>query len=424
MRRRLVLLSLATTVLVVVAFVLPLGLLVRRQATEAAKVSAERDAQSVAALVALAVAVGDEPDAVSAAIGDLIGDLPEGTVVYLGDTVFGTPTGGQQALAEQAAASQSTLADDVEGGWAIAIPVIGATEAVVSSFVTSAQMTSGVYTAWLLLGALALGLVALGVWVADRLGRNLTGPIEDLARSAHQLAEGDLETRVEPSDPEEIRATGEAFNYLAGRLDTLLAEERESAADLSHRLRTPLTSLRLQAEALGDPQEREAIVGQVDRLEHAMNQVIDLARSRATRAPGESEIDQVVSDRAAFWRVLAEEQDREMTLDLSARGATVAIGDDDLGVVVDTLVGNVFSHTPAGTAFEIRTGLTAGGAPYLEVVDEGPGFEGASPERGVSGGGSTGLGLDIVRKTARAAGGALDTDDRPGGGAVVRVVLG
>lgn len=420
MRRRLVLLSLATTVLVVVAFVLPLGLLVRRQAAEAAKVSAERDAQSVAGLVALAVAVGDEPDAVSA----VIGDLPEGTAVYLGDTVFGTPSEGQLTLAEQAAGSQSTLAHDVEGGWAIAIPVIGVTQAVVSSFVTSAQMTSGVYTAWLLLGVLALGLVALGVWVADRFGRSLTGPIEDLARSAHQLAEGDLEARVEPSDPEEIRATGEAFNYLAGRLDTLLAEERESAADLSHRLRTPLTSLRLQAEALGDRQEREAIVSQVDRLEHAMNQVIDLARSRATRAPGESEIDRVVSDRAAFWRVLAEEQDREMTLDLSTPGATVAIGNDDLGVVVDTLVGNVFSHTPAGTPFEIRTGLTAGGAPYLEVVDEGPGFEGASPERGVSGGGSTGLGLDIVRKIARAVGGELNTDDRPGGGAVVRVVLG
>lgn len=420
MRRRLVLLSLATTVLVVVAFVLPLGLLVRRQAAEAAKVSAERDAQSVAGLVALAVAVGDEPDAVSA----VIGDLPEGTAVYLGDTVFGTPSEGQLTLAEQAAGSQSTLAHDVEGGWAIAIPVIGVTQAVVSSFVTSAQMTSGVYTAWLLLGALALGLVALGVWVADRFGRSLTVPIEDLARSAHKLAEGDLEARVEPSDPEEIRATGEAFNYLAGRLDTLLAEERESAADLSHRLRTPLTSLRLQAEALGDRQEREAIVSQVDRLEHAMNQVIDLARSRATRAPGESEIDRVVSDRAAFWRVLAEEQDREMTLDLSTPGATVAIGNDDLGVVVDTLVGNVFSHTPAGTPFEIRTGLTAGGAPYLEVVDEGPGFEGASPERGVSGGGSTGLGLDIVRKIARAVGGELNTDDRPGGGAVVRVVLG
>jgi signal transduction histidine kinase len=44
--------------------------------------------------------------------------------------------------------------------------------------------------------------------------------------------------------------------------------------------------------------------------------------------------------------------------------------------------------------------------------------------RGVSGTGSTGLGLDIVRKTASAVGGRVETSDRPGGGAVVRVVLG
>lgn len=422
MRRRLVLLSLATTVLVVVAFVLPLGLLVRRQAIEAAKVSAEREAQSVAALVALAGAVGDDPNAVSGAIGD----LPLGTVVYLEGGVFGAPREGQGSLVEMAANSLSTFADDVDGGWEIVIPVVGSSEALVSSFVTSEELTSGVFTAWLLLGALALALVALAVWVADRLGRALTSPIEDLAWSAHQLAEGDLDTRVEPTDPEEIRETGEAFNYLAERLDTLLAEERESAADLSHRLRTPLTSLRLQAEALSDPDEKEAMIGQVDRLEHAMNQVIELARSRAAQPPGESDLNQVVSERAAFWRVLAEEQARDMTLTLSEPGVAVAIGTDDLGVVVDTLVGNVFTHTPPGTDFEVRTGHSPTGAPVLEVVDDGPGFgDRPAVERGVSGGGSTGLGLDIVRKTAQTVGGALETNDRPGGtGAVVRVVFG
>lgn len=416
------LLSLATTVLVVVAFVLPLGLLVRRQAVDGAKVGAEREAQAVAALVGLALAVGDDPGAVSEAIGD----LPEGTVVVLGDEVFGTPKEGQGSLVQPAADSRSTVSDDVSGGWEIALPVVGDSEvAVVSSFVTSAELTSGVFAAWLLLAALAVALVALAIWVADRLGRSLTSPIEDLARSAHRLAEGDLETRVEPTDPEEIRETGEAFNYLAERLDTLLAEERESAADLSHRLRTPLTSLRLQAEALGDPRERETMVGQVDRLEHAMNQVIDLARSRAAQGPAESDLEAVVSERAAFWRVLAEEQGREMTLSLSESSARVAVGGEDLGVVVDTLVGNVFSHTPAGTSFDVRTGRTAQGAPYLEVSDEGPGFgEAHQVERGVSGGRSTGLGLDIVRRTAMAVGGALQTDDRPEGGAVVRVVLG
>lgn len=423
MRRRLVLLSLATTVLVVVAFVVPLGLLVRRQAVESAKVGAERDARSVAGLVALAGAGGDDPNTVSSAIGD----LPDGTIVMFGDSVVGEPRTEQQGtLAPRAADSRRTVAADVEGGWEIAVPVVGASGVVVvDSYVTAAELTSGVSTAWALLGVLGLVLIGLAVWVADRLGRSLTSPIEELARSAHRLAEGDLSARVEPEDPDELRATGEAFNYLAGRLDQLLAEERESAADLSHRLRTPLTSLRLQAEALGDPAEREVMIGQVDRLEHAMNQTIDLARSRAARAPGEADLDEVVSERTAFWAVLAEEQERNVTLDIGHGVGPVQLSADDVGVVVDTLVGNVFSHTAPGVPFEIRTGRDREGPAWLEVADGGPGFgEGTVLERGVSGSGSTGLGLDIVRKTVRAVGGRLDVDDRPEGGAVVRVSFG
>ena len=422
MRRRLVLLSLATTVLVVVACVLPLGLLVRRQAVESAKVAAERDAQSVAALVALAVATDDDP----AAVASKLGGLPEGTIVVLGYTVLGEERPGQGTLAESAASRRGTIAEDVEGGWEIALPVVASSGVVVvDSFVTSAELASGVSTAWLLLGALALILIVVAVWVADRLGRALTAPIEDLARSAHRLAGGDLDARVEPSDPQEIKETGEAFNYLAGRLDQLLAEERESAADLSHRMRTPLTSLRLQAEALGDETEREAMISQVDRLEHAMNQVIELARSRAAQEPGQSDVNSVVADRAAFWRVLADEQGRGMTLELADFDRSIPIAEDDLGVVLDTLVGNVFAHTPPGTDFEVRTRTNAAGVPVLEIADSGPGLGGRSRvERGVSGGGSTGLGLDIVRKTAHAIGGSLEIDDRPGGGAVVRVRLG
>jgi signal transduction histidine kinase len=420
-RRRLVVLSLATTVLVVVAFVVPLALLVRQQAEDTARDAAERNAQSVAGLVALALAVTGDPGQVSSTIGE----LPAGTVVVLGGTVIGDPLEGQGSLVAEAAETRTTVAGYTEGGWEIALPVVGASEvAVVDSFVTTAQLTAGVGTAWALLGLLGLALIGLGVWVADRLGRALTAPIEDLARSAHRLAQGDLEARVEPSEPEEIRETGEAFNYLAGRLDDLLAEERESAADLSHRLRTPLTSLRLQAEALSDPGEREEMLAQVDRMEHGMSQVIDLARSRAARTPGESLLDQVVSVRAAFWKVLADEQQRAMDIQLGNVESPVALDPDDLGAVVDALVGNVFAHTPPGTPFQVRTGVSGTGAPWLEVADEGPGLGGWQQERGRSGGGSTGLGLDIVRKTARAVGGDLEMSDRPRGGAVVRVSFG
>lgn len=421
MRRRLVLLSLATTILVVVAFVVPLGLLIRRQAMDSAKVAGERDVQSVAGLVALASAAGEGPDAVAAAIGE----LPAGTIVVIGDTTLGEPRDGQGSLVAVAAESQSTVADDVPGGWEIALPVVGGPGVtVVDSFVTDAELTSGVAMAWALLAALALVLIGLAVWIADRLGGSLTTPIEDLARSAHKLADGDLGARVEPTEPEELRATGEAFNYLAERLDHLLAEERESSADLSHRLRTPLTSLRLQAETLGDATEREAMIAQVDRLEHSMNQVIDLARSRAAQQPGTSGLRAVVSERVEFWRVLAEEQERDLSVDLGDPEVIVPLSAENVSVVVDTIIGNVFSHTPAGTPFEIRTGSGPSSA-WLEVSDRGPGFgERTSIERGASGSGSTGLGLDIVRKTVAAAGGSLDVHDRPGGGAVVRVRFG
>lgn len=420
MRRRLVLLSLATTVLVVVSFLIPLGLLVRRQAADNAKVGAERDAQSVAGLVALASAVGELET-----LGDYIGDLPDGTVVVVGtDRVIGTMQPGQGTLVPAAGESRSTVAADVAGGWEIALPVVGvAGVVVVDSFVADAQLTSGVYPAWGLLAMLGLVLIGAAVWLADRLGRRLTAPVEDLATSAHRLAEGDLDVRVDPHDPEELKEMGEAFNYLAGRLEGLLAEERESVADLSHRLRTPLTSLRLEAEGLDDPTDRDAMIAQVDRLERAMDQVIELARSAGARERLDADLDEVVQARAEFWRLLAEEQSRPLSVDTGAEHTRVPVSADELAVVVDTLIDNVFSHTAPGVGFAIATGRSSSGA-WLEVSDRGTGFGDLVPGRGVSGRGSTGLGLDIVRKTAIAAGGTVEIDDRPGGGAVVRVRFG
>ena len=422
MRRQLVILSLATTVLVVISFLLPLGALVRRQAADTAKVNAEQDAQTVASVVALAVAVDDDTDAVR----DAVGELPEGTIVVLSaNDVLGSSLPGQGSLVLQAVDTSSTVASHVFGGWEIALPVVGVSGVVVvDSFVTDELLSDGVITAWLLLGLLGLVLIGAAVWVADRMGRGLTAPVEDLAASAHQLAEGELDVRVDPSGPTELHEMGHAFNYLADRLGKLLEEERENVADLSHRLRTPLTSLRLQAETLEDPEERAAMMTQVDRLEHTMTEVIEMARSQRARGPSTCDLNYVVRSRADFWRLLADEQQRHLSVTLSDGVAAVPLGGDVVAVVVDTLVDNVFGHTPKGTPFAIQTTSEAE-VPVLEVGDEGPGFgDRAQMGRGVSGRGSTGLGLDIVRKTVLAVGGDVTVNDRPGGGAVVRVRFG
>ncbi len=414
MRRRLALLSLATTALVVISLLVPLSLLVRRQAADRARAEAEREAQAMASLIGLAVTFDPSIESIQATVGD----LSEGEVVALDDgTLLGSPRPGQGSLIESAFADQATITSLVDGGWEIALPVIGREgAAVVDVFVTDDELTEGVGSAWALLAGLGLVLVTAAVVVADRLGASLVRPISELAAAAHRMGEGDLEARVIPSEPEEIREVGEAFNQLSRRLDQLLIEEREGVADLSHRLRTPLTSLRLQAEKIADPGDRALVLGQVDRIEQAVDQLIVTARAGTRGQGGTSDLDKVVRARAAFWRVLADEQHRQITVDTNASDTQLDLDRTALEALIDALVGNVFDHTPPGTDFGLSTGQE-GDRAWLEVHDSGQGFPNAGVlQRGASGARSTGLGLDIARRTAELTGGAIEIMDQSRGG--------
>ena len=167
MRRRLAVLSLATTALVVLARLVPLGLLVRRQAADRARVQAEQEAQTLSSLIGLAVAFEPSVEAVAAAAGT----LERGQIVVHSDgTVLGTPHPGQGSLLESAFQSQATITALVDGGWEVALPVIGRDDsAVVDVFVTDTELTRGVPSAWVLLGVLGVVLVGAAVLVANRL---------------------------------------------------------------------------------------------------------------------------------------------------------------------------------------------------------------------------------------------------------------
>ena len=423
MRRQLGLWSLAITTLVGISLTVPLALLVQRQAAERAQVEAELNAQSTASLVALAAALADEVD--PTAIAESVGPLPEEQVVILPDgTVLGDSDEFERTLTGKVANTGRSAAEYVEGGWELGVPVVlRAGTVVVSSFVSDGEMSEGVAQAWLLLGLLGVVTVAAALAVADRLARRLVEPLGRLAEAATRLGEGDLTARVEISPPREIEELGRSFNWLADRLDRLLAEEREAVADLSHRLRTPLTSLRLQAEGVADSEQRAILAAQVERVEHAVDQLIEEARKDRYRAPGKCDLGAVVASRAAFWRVLAEEQAREFEVEIAPGDFEVGLAEDAVAALVDTLIENVFSHTPEGTSFGLR--VSGASKPQLEVFDRGPGFRTAAAiGRGVSGGGSTGLGLDIARRSAELGGGGLELNDRPGGGAVVKVWFG
>lgn len=432
MRRRIALLSLAVTSLVVISFLIPLALLVRNQAENRALSRAERFAESIAA--ALAVAKDPEAPGVSKELATAVIDAfgrPVGvSIIFIDGDYRGAPVEENDNI--ERAREGSAFTTRTAGGAEVLVPVLSAdapAEArtvVVRNFVPESELTSGVTTAWLMLGSLGVFLIVVAVFAADGLGRSIVRPVAELSQAARALGAGDLDTRVVPAGPEEIAGTGEAFNFLADRLGSLLSAERESVADLSHRLRTPLAVLRLQAEALEDPVESNAMLQEIDNLGRSVDRLIEEARRPSSDAVlAVSDLAAVVRHRASFWKVLADEQGRVTSIDDRGGPLPVLISPDELGAAVDTLIENVFAHTPAGAGYTLTVSSGGPGAAVLVVEDEGPGFPMKDVlERGASGGGSTGLGLDIVRRAAERSGGSLEVGRSVGGGARVKVVFG
>ena len=316
---------------------------------------------------------------------------------------------------------------DAPGGEEVLVAVEGLAggSAVIRTFVPASVLRHGVTRAWLLLGGVGLLLLVLSVLVADQLARSLVRPLTALARASDRLAAGDLSARAEVAGPPEVRRAGAGLNRLAVRIGELLAHERETVADLSHRLRTPLTALRIDAETLRDGAEMERLLADVGAVERTVSQIIREARRPDGGTQVMCDAAQVIAERARFWWPLAEDQDRRMAVELAPGSVPVLVATDDLATCVDILLGNVFAHTPEGAAFAIRLSRRAAGGAWLVVADDGPGFGGAdSTRRGQSTGGSTGLGLDIARRIAEASGGTLIIGQSASGGGSGTLGLG
>ncbi|MDQ3947008.1 MAG: HAMP domain-containing protein, partial [Actinomycetota bacterium] len=393
MRRRLVALAATTTIMVALAFLIPLAVLVRTLARDRALSAAELEAQSLAPVLALTRDTTALEAAVRAtnpgARGRLTIILPDGTTVggpLAGDGLAGDDPRERDnlALARQGRAFSAPA----RGGIEVLVPVVLEPEqtAVVRVLVPTSVLERGVASAWAVEAALGLTLVASAVFVADRLARTIVRPVDALADAAGRLGEGDLSVRINPEGPAEVKQVAVAFNRLGDRVGELLEAERELVADLSHRLRTPLTVLRLDAEGLDNPEEARRLADDVDELERAVTGVIRQARRPVQEdlIVPETDAAQVARDRLAFWAPLAEDQERSFEFvavssddgddDGPPPSTTVAVSPDELEAALDALLGNVFAHTPEGTAFRVEVRALSDGGVALAVEDSGPGL--------------------------------------------------
>ncbi|PZT69420.1 two-component sensor histidine kinase [Streptomyces sp. SW4] len=432
MRWALVKVSLAVTVMVVVAFAVPLGLVIREMARDRAFSNAEREAAAVAPALSITTD-RDQLERVVAAAGS--GEA--GLAVHI-------PAAGRDRGRVDIGRQRATDADiqavrdmgrasttEVAGGSTLLQPVaLSSGEiAVVEVYVPESEVTNGVGTAWAVLAAVGAALVVGSVAVADRLGARMVRPARRLVKGAHELGEGRLGARVPEEGPTELRLAAVAFNSMADQVVQLLANERELAADLSHRLRTPLTVLRLNAASLGDGPAAEQTRAAVEQLEREVDTIIRTARDAkpqtATAGPGAGcDAAEVVRERMAFWSALAEDEGRKWRVAGTDRPVRIPVARADLAAALDALLGNVFRHTPEGTAFAVDV-HNGEDAVIVLVSDAGPGIP--DPEaamargRGSGSDGSTGLGLDIVRRIAESTGGDVRIGSSVLGGTEVRV---
>jgi signal transduction histidine kinase len=415
MRRRLALLVSAAMTLTLLAFMIPLAILIRVIVADRAVAEATDQVRSVSTLVATNQDV--------AAVRQAIATAGRTVTVFLpGKRPLGAHA--SRTAAVRLAELGNSFSVGEPGGREILVAVQGPRgAAVVRTFVTNAELTRGVTESWLILAALGLVLLGVGISIASVLVGTVTRPISELARVSHQLAAGGLDARASPSGPPEMRELANGLNHLAGRIRELIWAERESVADLSHRLRTPLTALRLELEATSETADPDGrLAAHIQTLEGAVTSLIEDARTRTSSAHGSCDAAEVTRSRAAFWSVLAGDQGRPMRTEIAEGPLPVGVPGQELGACIDALAGNVFAHTPQGTGFTIGLRPRPGGGAVLEVCDDGPGFAGADlVRRGASGGGSTGLGLDIARQTAQASGGALAIGGAPGGRIVVEL---
>jgi len=266
------------------------------------------------------------------------------------------------------------------------------------------------------------------MFAADRLGRRISAPVRRLAGAAQAMRDGNLDVRLPERGTSEVVALSTALNQLATRVQKLLTESRDSVADLSHRLRTPVTALRLDTDSIADPEVADRLRLHVSQLERTIDAIVHDAR-RPTRAGGSScDVAKIVKERADFWSALAEEQGRDLTVSVPPdRELRARLDPSELQDVVDVLIDNVFAHTDEGVPLEVWVAPRPNGAVVLTVEDGGQGL----PQqdiiaRGSSGAGSTGtgLGMDIVRRAAKTSGGEMEVGRSRLGGALIRVVLG
>lgn len=410
MRRRIVRLSTAVTLVAIVLFGLPLAIGLSRYFF----IDELRRLQDLTSGVAVAVSgdqglrqlprnAGADPN-IQFAVYDLAGVRITGEV---------SPAGYQTLLAGALTGLRGS--GRLAGRSAVAVPVTDGNTIVGAVLATEANgaLYLRIAITWTVMLTLAAGALTVSWLVGRRQAAALTRPLEQLAEVAERLGDGNFGVHTTPVGITEIDSVNRSLNRTAVRLRALLDRERTYTADASHQLRTPLTGLRLQLEAaLNDSQAdprtaiREALTT-ADRLERTITDLLALARD-ASRIGDPVNFDAVADDIEQRWHGRLAAQGRPLRLTTTAltgpsRASTAAVTQ-----ILDVLLDNAYRHGDGAVQLTVRA---AHGAVAIDVTNDGPPITDAAEtlfQRRSAQASGHGIGLALAQTLANAEGGRLN----------------
>lgn len=297
-----------------------------------------------------------------------------------------------------------------------------------------------------LAGGTAVGVaLLLGLLVS----RQITQPLRRLTRAAHTVAGGDLAHRVTVSSRDELGTLAEAFNTMANSLEGAERQRRQVFGDIAHELKTPITILQANLEAMIDgvveptPEKLGSLREETLLLGRLVTDLRDLSLAEAGRlqlhlAP--VDLGEIVQTAAAGVEAQAEGSGVRLEVAVAEALPAVAADPDRIGQVLRNLLSNALRYTPAAGAVRIQVGLDSPPSPRqvgyarVSVADTGSGiatddlakvfdrFYRVDKSRS-RGGGGTGLGLAVAKQFVEAHGGRIWAESKPGDGATFHFTL-
>jgi signal transduction histidine kinase len=291
--------------------------------------------------------------------------------------------------------------------------------------------------------SILVGIIISGVCVYF-FSRKITAPVLEMNRKAKLIAKGHFDQRIQVTTKDEIGELAETFNRMAAELGSLDQMRRDFVANVSHDLRSPLTSIRGYVTALLDrtiPQGKERhyleiVHLQTERLIKLVNDLLDIARMEA----GQFRLRVVPFDLTERIRLVLASFEPEfarkrLTIELQAEGEegmVVEADPDRIDQVIANLLQNAVQFSPPNSPLEVIL-ERRGGQAAVSVRDHGTGikseempfiwerfYKGDKARSNMSG---TGIGLAIVKHILDLHGAPVSVESAPGGGSTFTFLL-